>query len=216
MAIEVKIDDSVFMLINIYNANTESGQLHSLNNLINILENSEDIQGKSVVLGGDFNVIFNPSLDSEGGKPVIKKRTIAKLIQITENLDLCDIWRIRNPKRRRFTFRQHHSTGFIQRRLDYFFISNSLQESTKTTDTLAAFSTDHSLITFSLCHLKEFPQRKGLWKSNKSLIKNENYREQMKILIKHVLNNLDQDNIVDPKVRWEYLKYEIIKFSIHF
>ena len=120
MAIEVKIDDSVFMLINIYNANTESGQLHTLNNLINILENSKDIQDKSVVLGGDFNVIFNPSLDSEGGKPVIKKRTIAKLIQITENLDLCDIWRIRNPKRRRFTFRQHHSTGFIQRRLDFF------------------------------------------------------------------------------------------------
>ena len=34
------------------------------------------------------------------GKPVIKKKTIAKLIQITENLDLCDIWRVRNPKRK--------------------------------------------------------------------------------------------------------------------
>ena len=102
------------MLINTYNANTESEQLHTLNDLINILETFEDIQDKSVVLGGDFNVIFNPSLDSEGGKPVIKKRTIAKLIQITENLDLCDIWSICNPKRRRFTFRQHHSTGFIK------------------------------------------------------------------------------------------------------
>ena len=111
---------------------------------------------------------------------------------------------------------ENHSTGFIQRRLYYFFISNSLQESTKTTDTLAAFSTDHSPITFSLCHLKEFPRGKGLRKFNKSLIKNENYREQMKTLIKHVLYNLDQDNIVDPQFRWEYLKYEIRKFSIHF
>ena len=142
------------MLINIYNANTESEQLHTLNDLINILETFEDIQNKSVVLGGDFNVILNPSLDSEGGKPVIKKRTIAKLIQITENLDLCDIWSIRNPKSKRSTFRQHHSTGFVQRRLDCFFISNSLQESFKTTDTLPAFSTDHSSITFPLCHLK--------------------------------------------------------------
>ena len=75
----------------------------------------------------------------------IKKRAIAKLIQITENVDLWDIWGIRNPKRKRFTFRQHHSTGFIERRLDYFFISNSLQESIKTKDTLAAFSTDHFL-----------------------------------------------------------------------
>ena len=57
LVIEVKIDDSVFVLINIYNANTESEQLHTLNDLINILETFEDIQDKSVVLGGDFNLI---------------------------------------------------------------------------------------------------------------------------------------------------------------
>ena len=64
MVIEVKIDDSVFVLINIYNANTELEQLHTLNDLINILETFQDIQNKSVVLSGDFNVILNPSLDS--------------------------------------------------------------------------------------------------------------------------------------------------------
>ena len=157
MVTEVKIEDSVFVLINIYNGNTESEQLHTLNKLINIPETFRDIQDKSVVLGGDFNVIFNPSLDSEGCKPVIKKRTIAKLIQITENLDLCDIWKIRSHKRKRLTFRQRHSTGFIQRQLDYFFISNFIQESTKTIDTLADFSRDHSSIAFSLCLLKDFP-----------------------------------------------------------
>ena len=152
----------------------------------------------------------------EGDKPVIKKRTIAKLIPLTENLDLCDIWRIHIPKRKRLTLRQQHSTGFIQRRLDYFFILIFFQESTTTADTLAAFSTDHSPTTFSLCHFKEFPQSKGLWKFNESLIKIENCREQMKKLIKDVLDNLDQDNIVDPQFRWEYFKYEIRKFSIHF
>ena len=121
LVIEVKIDDSVFMLTNIYNTNTESEQLNTLNDLINILETFEVIQDKSVSLGGNFNVIFNPSLDFEAAKPVIKKRTIEKLIQVTENLDVCDIWGIRNPKRKRFTFRQHHSAGFIQRRLDFFF-----------------------------------------------------------------------------------------------
>ena len=191
LVIEVKIDNFVFVLINIYNANTEPEQLHTLNNRINILETFEHIQNRSVVLDGDYNVILNPSLDSESGKPVIKKKTIVKLIQITENLDLCDISRIRSPKRKQFTFRQQHSTGFIQRRPDYFFISNSLQESFKTTDTLVAFSTDHSPITLSLRHLKEFQRGRGLWIFNKSLIKNKNYREQMKTLIKNVLDNLD-------------------------
>ena len=46
MVIEVKFDDSVFVLINIYNANTESEQLHTLNDLVNILETIEDIQNQ--------------------------------------------------------------------------------------------------------------------------------------------------------------------------
>ena len=51
LVIEVKIDENwrKFVLINIYNANTESEQLHTLNDLINIPETFEDIQNKSVV-----------------------------------------------------------------------------------------------------------------------------------------------------------------------
>ena len=189
LIIEVRIDDSIFVLINIYNANTEPEQLHT--DLLNILETFKGKQNKNVVLGGDFKVVLNPSLDSEGGKPVFKKQTTAKLIQVIKNLDLCDIWIIRNPKRKRLTFRQHHSTGFFQRRLEYVFIFKFFQKSIKTTDTLVAFSTVYFPITLSLCHLKGFQRGRGLWKFNKSLIKNENYHEQMKTLIKNVLDNLD-------------------------
>ena len=68
---EVKMDDSVFVLINIYNANTETCQRHTLNGLSSILENFGDIQTKNAVLGGKFNVVLNLSLDSEDSKPVI-------------------------------------------------------------------------------------------------------------------------------------------------
>ena len=37
--------------------------------------------------------------------------------------------------------------------------------------------------------------KRGLWKFNKSLIKNENYCEQMKKVIKNVLDNLDQKEL---------------------
>ena len=43
LAIAVKIDDSIFVLIIIYNANNEPQQLYTLNNLINILQTFEDI-----------------------------------------------------------------------------------------------------------------------------------------------------------------------------
>ena len=41
---EVKIDDSVFVLINIYNANTKPEEMPILNDLINIPETFEDVQ----------------------------------------------------------------------------------------------------------------------------------------------------------------------------
>ena len=58
--------------------------------------------------------------------------------------------------------------------------------------------------------LKEFQRGRRLWKFNKSLIKNENYREQIKTLIKTKII------IEDPQFRWEYFKHEVRKFSIHF
>ena len=58
---------------------------------------------------------------------------------------------------------------------------------------------------------KRISERKRTLEISKSLIKNENYLEQMKTIIKNVPDNLDQDKIVDPQFRWEYFKYETRK-----
>ena len=216
LIVEAKIDDTVFVLINIYNSNTESEQLETLLDLASIIDKVKDIQSKNIVLGGDFNVIFDISLESLGGNPCLKKKSIAKLIQIKEKFDLCDIWRIRNPKIKRFTFRQQHISGFIQRRLDYFFLSNLLQESVNKTDILAAFSTDHSPLLFSLKLRTDENRGKGLWKFNNSLSMNSDFQTKMKFHIKSTLETLEIEGIRDPQVRWEFLKYDIRTFSIEF
>ena len=43
------------------------------------------------------------------------------MIELIETFELCDIWRIRNPTEKRFTFRRNHISGYIKQRLDYFF-----------------------------------------------------------------------------------------------
>ena len=57
-------------------------------------------------MAGDFNLFFDSKLDAQGGNPTIKKKSLAKLIELKENYDLCDIWRVRNTKSKRFTFTQ--------------------------------------------------------------------------------------------------------------
>ena len=167
-------------------------------------------------MGGDFNLIFDCKFDASGGNPILKKKYLAKLIEIKETLYLCDIWRIRNPNVRRFTFRQNRVSGFIEQRLDFSLISNIPQESIIKTDVLTSFCTDHSPIFFSL-QLKDMPTRgKGFWKFIESLTSNDEYVAKMKNQISETLRMLDQDKITDKHLRWEYLKYEIRKFTMNF
>ena len=181
-----------------------------------MLINVKNINNKNIILGGDCNMHFDSKLEAKDGKSVLKKRSVAKMLELLENIDLCDIWHIINLKRRRFTFRQNHFSGYIQRRLDYFFVSNSLKEVIKSVDILASFSTDHSPIFITLSKLNEFTKGKGLWKFNNSLISNEDYVEKMKNQISDILNFLNNENIKDDQVIWEYLKYEIRKFTIQY
>ena len=124
LILDVKVDQS----------NTGTEQVATLHDLRKLLEAIKDLYDKHIVLAGDFNFFFDTSLESYGGKPFLKKKSIAKLIELKEKFDLCDIWRIRNPKTKRFTFRQKHVSGLMQRHLDYFYISNSMQVSVKNTD----------------------------------------------------------------------------------
>ena len=78
-----------------------------------MLEKIDDIDHKNIVFGGDFNLFFEAKLEAQGGNLVLKKITLVKLIQIKEKFDLCDIWRIKNPNTKRYTFRQQHSSGYI-------------------------------------------------------------------------------------------------------
>ena len=81
-----------------------------------------------IVLAGDPNVFFDSKLETKGGKPSLKQKSVAKLLELKEEYDLCDIWRIRNPTKKLYSFRENHSSGMINRRLDYMFKSNKLQE----------------------------------------------------------------------------------------
>ena len=59
-----------------------------------------------MIFAGDFNLFLDRSLEVKGGNHCLKKQSLSKLLHIKEKLDLWDIWRIRNPKAKRYAFRQ--------------------------------------------------------------------------------------------------------------
>ena len=69
--------------------------------------------------------------------------------EIQEVFNLHDVWRIKNPQTKSFTWSQ--KSPFIFCRLGYWLFSNSLQNSIKYVDIIAAINrTDHSAILLHL------------------------------------------------------------------
>ena len=158
--------------------------------------------------------MFDIILESLVGNPCLKKKLLAKLIQIKEKFNLCDMSRIRYPKIKRSIFQQQHISGFIQRRLDYVFVSNLPQYSVNKPDVLAAFSTDHSSLLFSVDLRKDQNRGKWLWKFNNSLTMNSDFVTKMNFHIESPLETLEKEAITDFQTRWEFLKYVIKILSI--
>ena len=105
-----------------------------------------------------IDVVTDLDLDCFGGSPT-EKESAKRVKDICLNCDLIDIWRIRNPDCKRFTWRQRNP--LIQRRVDFWLISDSCQDEVEETDIKTAIRTDHSAITISF--------------NSASLIEDENY-----------------------------------------
>ena len=128
LILEISKDGDDFVLINFYNANSESDQILALRSLNDLLTNIDQDKERKNILMGDFNLIFNVHLDALGGNPTLKKKSLASVFKLLSNLDVSDIFRLRFPNQKRYTFRQKIGQNIIHRRLDYIFLSNSIHE----------------------------------------------------------------------------------------
>ena len=66
LILEATIDGFDYLLVNLYNANTEKEQLTTVKILNNLLKDFEDFHNKKVIFAGDFNLIFDKNLESAG------------------------------------------------------------------------------------------------------------------------------------------------------
>ena len=156
--------------------------------------------------------MLDSNLDKAGG--VIKTgdtRTLEmKLLMM--DLGLIDIWRLKNPLVRRYTFRQRRP--LIQSRLDYILITNSLNDMVDKPQILTSFCSDHSGIALQFSPLPKQSKGNGFWKFNSSLINDTDYVGQLNELLQEWIT--EYDGIEDKRLTWELLKYEIRKFTCRY
>ena len=151
-------------MINLYNVNTGKEQLEILSNLFALLKTFDIDPNKHIIMAENFNLFFNSKLDVVGGKPALKRKSLAKLIELKEAYDLCDIWRKRNTKENNSPLLRNILLVLFNADVITFFISNDLQGFASYTDILTPISTNHCPVLFSLSKEKGNIRGKGLWK----------------------------------------------------
>ena len=89
--LEALIQDSPFVLLNIYAPNTSTEQCEFFEKIAEELKSSVTLSNSSLLVGGDFNVIFDHDLDGSGGVKKMKK-SVKILEDICLEQDLIDTW----------------------------------------------------------------------------------------------------------------------------
>ena len=88
----VTLNADKYILINLYNPNTETEQCKIFNELQSSLKFFDINQNKKIIFAGDFTIFFISKLEARGGKPLPKRKSNIKLVDIIESLDICDIY----------------------------------------------------------------------------------------------------------------------------
>ena len=177
------------VLVNYYAPNAENEQVKVLIQIKNMLDNLEISQDISVIFGGDFNLFFEKLLDTDGGNPSVKTKSLSKLQEIMTENDLCDIFRIRNPQERRFTWR--NKNPFKQLRLDFFPIFDSLQELVVDSKIILSVQSDHSAVVLKLSSTNEGERGRSYWEFNNSLLDDNDFNiEGLRQKFRYIFWNL--------------------------
>ena len=212
--LKADIADSKYTLINIYAPNKDNDIANFFEKLRKALLEEHFDADEKVIVGGDFNCPMNPFLDKKGGSSAPRKIAIAGIECFQEEFDLVDIWRVKNPEIKSFTWCQSSPQIFC--RLDYWFISNNLQDWIKSTDIIPAPRTDHSAIMLvvednELMHAKG----QGFWKMNCAILDDSFYIEEISNLLPKWVTE-GQKELSDDRSVWEWTKFNIRSHAIQF
>ena len=209
--LEALIQDTLFLLMNIYAPNKMSEQSIFYRDIQKLINETDDEKNHKIMLGRDFNITFDQKLDCLSGNP-IRKSSLKAVEDIMLEHNLIDIWRVRNPECKRFTWRQ--KCPLIQRRLDYWLISNALQDDIENADIVTSIKTDHSAIALEINSLAEQERGPSFWKFNNSLLTDTKYVDLITDNIPIWLEEAQE--VSDVIVKWDWLKYRIRYNTINY
>jgi exonuclease III len=163
-----------------------------------------------LILGGDFNTVFDPKLDKMGGDMVnCTNNYTSELKAFMETYNLADAIRLCHPDRRIYTRTQRKPA--VLSRIDHWLISSQLCNCMYTADVFPGLKSDHSIIYLNLGK-GDSKRGRFFWKFNSQLLRDPEFVSGMKVLLNAL--KLETQNMPDKGFRWDYIQTELRGFCL--
>ena len=109
-----------------------------------ISQNIMDFESKKIIIG-DYNLVIDPAMDRYGSEHNNHKSS-AKLREIMEELNLCELWRCRNSMEHLYSWARGNQAS----RIDFTLVSHGLDSMCENITYLQGVGTDHMAIFLSI------------------------------------------------------------------
>lgn len=168
-----------------------------------------------IVLAGDFNQIFDMSLDTSHPSTNNSLKNMQFLNNFCSDLSLCDMWRINNPTVRDYTFYSGRHRTYS--RIDAILVSKSLAKYVGSTEIQNILISDHAPVAYKFNFTPEMKKAKR-WRFNTFLLQDEKFTKHIiREMEEFVTHNSNSD--VTPHSMWEatkcFIRSVVISYSSH-
>lgn len=165
------------------------------------------VKWENILIMGDFNTTFS-KMDIADGMVFKSDSGRKELKSLMEEKNLVDVWRERNEGIREFSRQQVVKNFICRSRIDFLI---SKREMLKLIDTIFYKETvlsDHKVVCIQV-DMNDVKRGLGIWMLNTEILKDENFKEQIEVLIKKEQGNLMYKD--EKRIWWDNLKYDIGK-----
>uniref|UniRef100_A0A3Q1CUL9 exodeoxyribonuclease III n=1 Tax=Amphiprion ocellaris TaxID=80972 RepID=A0A3Q1CUL9_AMPOC len=195
---KICMDGKNIALISAYSPNTFDASFYEL-----LIKTLLDLTGFYLVLGADFNAVWDSSMDRTGGSESRDQRLASEgLRRWASDTGMVDIWRMLNPSLKDFSFYSGRHKSFS--RLDFIFASRDLFQNIQNTHYIPITWSDHKPIHCSVT-IRPSLIKAPRWRFNSSLLRDEKFIDQFNCNFRGFLD-FNVGSVSDPRILWEAVK----------
>ena len=205
--VKLSLHDWQFQIMCIYAPNDPRGRSEFFSDLWR-----HTFLGIPLFLGGDFNCIESLELDRAGGEYRAGDKGSVELKDFADSLSLCDVFRVKFPKRKLFTRYKKSDTNMS--RIDRIYAPKSMiSDPFGYTFDPCSYS-DHDLVSVKFNCKRTFALGPVLWKFNSSLTMDDEYTRPLSQFLQDW--RLQKGRYPDLRTWWDIGKTHIRDITIEF